>query len=87
MKANINKSELMKRAWAYYRAERADKLIYAWKKAMTFGECLKWVWADMKKEVERRSRPSLSESHNASMSRAWYDNRPAFSKDRYYVGD
>ena len=86
MKPTINKSQLFKRAWVYYRAERADKLIYAWKKAMTFGECLKWVWADMKKEVERRSRPSLSESHNASMLIAYNNGSLAYRLGQY-VGD
>ena len=102
MKANINKSELMKRAWNLYRIEGKERIIQIGcakikESAKSFGWCLKKAWADMKAMCGRSfnnmrnavsAKPSAeAAAHNASMSRAWYDNRPTFSKDRYFVGD
>jgi hypothetical protein len=102
MQTTINKSELFKRAWKLYRiygVERVEQIGCARIKeaAKSFGWCLKKAWADMKKACGRTfdnmrkaasTKPSADvAAHNASMSRAWYDNRPAFSKDRYFVGD
>jgi len=102
MKPTINKSELFKRAWKLYRIEGKERIIQIGcarikEAAKSFGWCLAKAWADMKKACGRlfdnmrnavSAKPSAeAAAHNASMSRAWYDNRPAFSKDRYYVGD
>ena len=103
MKQTINKSELMKRAWKLYRIEGKERIIQIGcarikEYAKSFGWCLKKAWADMKAMCGRLfdnmrkavtvTVPSADvAAHNASMSRAWYDNRPAFSEDRYFVGD
>ena len=103
MQTTINKSELCKRAWKLYRiygVERVEQIGCARIKeaAKSFGWCLKKAWADMKAMCGRLfdnmrkavtvTVPSVDvAAHNASMSRAWYDNRPAFSEDRYFVGD
>ena len=86
MKTSINKSELMKRAWAYYHSLRAEKLKRAWTVLKTFGECLKQIWASMKIEAEYRSKPSINEIHDRIMLHA-YNNGSLAYRPGQYVGD
>ena len=76
MKRAINKSELMKRAWAYFRSE----------KTMSFGACLKQIWKSMKIELAYLIKKATMPSHDDSMLIA-YNNGSLAYRPGQYVGD
>ena len=92
MKTAINKSELFKRAWKFYRiygVERITQISYARIKeaAKSFGWCLKKAWNDMKKMCGR-SFDNMKGFVNAgtyemNVPENWYNG----FKDYHYCGD
>lgn len=87
MKATINKSNLMKRAWNIYRTEKASRFCSVY---FTFGDALRRAWKIEKREAEKNARicnvtpiaPTTGYTlHTAILNH--YSNRPAGS----YYGD